>query len=591
MKRVIIIEDNNTIRDDLEMTEKISPDPEYTMICLNTAEGLTQAVKRHRADLIVMSQNIMEHSMIDPNMGVDIAVYLEDEDTNAGNKAEEKGYISLGVLESSEEIMDAIRTCLRNTQRTITPDRKSSKPKPARTVKESKEPAKKQRPESKQQHTSQMEVYQSEYDEYYQPNESDDDEVYDDDYAEYDEYGEEQDESDEYPGNDDEEDFEEPPLRAPVERKRDYCPVNRDTHNPAKRAESRALYQEKAQRSGGSKKENNRVTAASAKKTPVKKRKEENNDFSAYKEKQSQPKDSYDIDDEIMEDAGLGKPKTKVVTVYSAKGGVGKTTIATELATYLSLITVGKDRLKVCLVDFNIDFGDVRATLALDTDGSNLAWWAGDVRERLERGQEDIQYNQEEIESWLRKDKNSGLYILPAPVTNEDSSEITGKEMEIILHNIMKHGRFDYIVCDTGNNTRNSTMVALENADLILLLMDQNINTANCDQSFMNTMNEIDFDLSKTRLVINRVMPKKATSISVQEIVEFFDFPCVGKLKFSTDVMKATNAGKPLAYQPDNDFTKQLREVVQYIIGTEDFNNAEPVKQDFVSKIKNLFKK
>ena len=310
--------------------------------------------------------------------------------------------------------------------------------------------------------------------------------------------------------------------------------------------------------------------------------------------KKTEPKSQEEdiIVEGFRKDSGKVKGKTKVVTVYSAKGGVGKTTIASELATYLALVNVGRRRLRVCIVDYNIDFGDVRSTIHMGTDGMNLTNWAEEVQELMEKGKrpEDILYSRSEIEEWLRKDKKSGLYVLPAPITNEDSMGIETDSLSIILDNIIENGDFDYVICDTGNNTRDSTMVALEKATTILLIMTQNVNTANCDKAFIETMKSIDFDLSHTKLVINNIMPQKSTGVSVQEIVEFFPYDCVGKLKYNPDVIKAGNYGEPLAFQPEHEFTKQLRNIVSYVLQEGDFNSDAKVEKK-KSFLQRLFKK
>lgn len=289
------------------------------------------------------------------------------------------------------------------------------------------------------------------------------------------------------------------------------------------------------------------------------------------------------IEEAFRHDLRKDKSKTKVITVYSAKGGVGKTTIASELATYLSLVSVGQRKLRVCLVDYNIDFGNVWATLSLKQGGSNLAYWAMEIQEFLQKDKilEDIHYTRAEIEEYLQKDKKSGLYILPAPFTHEDSMSIESETLGIILYNLIEYGEFDYIICDTGNNTRDSTMIALEYADIILLIMTQNINTAFCDRAFMKTMDSIDFDLSNTKLIINYIMPQKSTGMSVQEIVEYFPFDCVGKIRFNADIIKATNDGVPLAYNPEHDFTKQMRSIVSYILQDNEFEVEQKQKKKF----------
>ena len=284
----------------------------------------------------------------------------------------------------------------------------------------------------------------------------------------------------------------------------------------------------------------------------------------------------------LFADSRSGK-KAAMIAVCSSKGGVGKTTLSCEIAEFLSMVWNGKKQMRVCLADLDIVCGDVRGTLRISS-AKSLTLWASDIREQLKEKKDkgSIRYTKEEIEEYLSIDKRTGLYILPAPLSSEDSLFIKEEQLKVVLESLLWDGGFDYVICDTGSGMSDASVLAAYYADQVLLIADQGINTASCDMSFLSMMKTVGFDMSPSRvkLIINRIMPEKTTNISVSDLLEAFDeYECVGKISFSSDVIRATNNGKPLCIdKPDSEISKQLRKVCRYILGREEAQEAPKKK-------------
>lgn len=305
--------------------------------------------------------------------------------------------------------------------------------------------------------------------------------------------------------------------------------------------------------------------------------------------KRERRKADYDVE----EDIGHHKKAAKVVTFYSAKGGVGKTTFACEVSEYLAMTENGRRNYNVCLVDFNIDFGDVLNTLMLDPSGPNMTEWDADIKARLENGEKpsEIQYSKDEIAKYLQHDEDTGLSILVAPVSNEDSMEFEDDEFPIMVDNLKNNGGFDYVVFDTGNNTRDSSVVALLSSDTVYLVLTQSINAASDNGGFLSTIKLLGFKMDHIKLIINMQRPEKAVKVGVDEIVENFVNPNTGRpydvaatVPYSTEVIRAANDGIPLVKDPRSDFTKLIGQLVADLTQHK-FTIEAPKKKGFFAKL------
>lgn len=286
--------------------------------------------------------------------------------------------------------------------------------------------------------------------------------------------------------------------------------------------------------------------------------------------------------------------KAQVITVYSAKGGVGKTTIACNLATFLALTEYGRDHFRVAVIDFDTEFGDVLSTLGFDPDKICMSAWAKDIRERIDDGEEPetIGYTQREVRSYMQKKKESGLYALIAPLTGEEAMNIGEDEIRVMLRNTAENGGFDFVVVDTSSSIRDSAVLSIEASDHVLMVLTQSLTTAHGCHGFLRMMNELGFDMSKIKTVINGIRPGKAVGITVSELEEVLldpstgkPFTCIGKLDDDNAVRSSANDMVPLVYQANHRFTKSIGEIAASIIGEEHVLEVPKKKKKGLGKL------
>jgi len=344
------------------------------------------------------------------------------------------------------------------------------------------------------------------------------------------------------------------------------------------------------------------------------------------REEEKRKAEEAKLREEFERDAGRGPKTTKVVTIYSSKGGVGKTTISCELATYLALTAHGRGNYKVCLVDFNIDFGDVMATMGLeklkkDREGNvivppSITEWSMEINDRLsevlkkegfkkwgkDMTEEDkeriigkMNFAQKDIMDYIQVIPDTGLHVLCAPRAHQDSFGIKEPAFSIMLENLIKNGDYDFIICDTGNNTRDSSMVAVKYADSIYIVATQDVRTAFDIQTFLKTADRIlPIDFGKVKLVIN-MATSSSIGVSLEEVKDFIRnpktkerFDCVATIQENSKVKFANNKSEHLVQsEPKGKFTASIGRIAMEEIG-DTFVLKEPEKKGLFS---GLFKK
>jgi pilus assembly protein CpaE len=185
--------------------------------------------------------------------------------------------------------------------------------------------------------------------------------------------------------------------------------------------------------------------------------------------------------------AAAGRETGKIITFFSPKGGVGRTTISTNLAVALHQLT-GKP---VVLVDGSLPFGDIAVILNMSPKAKTIA----DLIGSFETADSDV------VESILVQ-HSTGIKVMLAPPTPESTELITGAHIKHVLELLRE--RYAYIIVDTWPSFQEQVITMLDVADVILTLMTLEITSLKNVRVFMEVVEKLGYDEAKVQLVANR---------------------------------------------------------------------------------------
>ena len=182
-----------------------------------------------------------------------------------------------------------------------------------------------------------------------------------------------------------------------------------------------------------------------------------------------------------------GREPGLVVAVFSPKGGVGRTTLAVNLA-----VAAGSELGKrVALMDGSFQFGDVGVLLNLNPRGKSIA----DLIPELDAGELDS------IDTFLIE-HTAGIRVLLAPPTPETAEMITAAGVKRVLESLrMNH---DLVVVDCTAFFNDTTLAILDSADIILTMLSLEITSIKNMRLFLEVAEQLGYESGKVRLVLNR---------------------------------------------------------------------------------------
>src|SRR5688500_15064255 len=247
-----------------------------------------------------------------------------------------------------------------------------------------------------------------------------------------------------------------------------------------------------------------------------------------------------------------GRPRGngRIVTVFSPKGGTGKTVTATNLACTFAK-TAGK---RTLLLDLDLQFGDAAIMLGIEPEKTiqDLVVAPGEL-------------DPEKLAGYTTR-HSSGLDVLPAPIRPEDAELVTEQKLARLLE-VAKES-YDVIVVDTSPFFHGPMLATLDRTDELLMLCGLDVPTLKNVRLSMQTLELLSFPSSRIRFVLNRANSK--VGMKKSEVEGALGVKIGFEVPSDRAVPLGVNRGAPPAIADSgSDFARAIREVARSLLAQE----------------------
>jgi pilus assembly protein CpaE len=218
----------------------------------------------------------------------------------------------------------------------------------------------------------------------------------------------------------------------------------------------------------------------------------------------------------------------RTVAVYSPKGGVGTTTVATNIA--IAAVANRPDR--VILVDFALQFGGVATLLNLDPKQTI----ADVVRD-------ESALREPELLRTFAMRHDSGLHVLAAPAAPEDAETITPPHVAQVLTTLLEG--YDMVVIDAGSTLDERVLTIFEAAEAVILVVTPEIAALKSMHALLEYLSEAGTIGLKSTFVLNNLFAREI--LKVRDVEGFLGSKVAVELPYDAFLyLKAVNEGVPI---------------------------------------------
>lgn len=261
----------------------------------------------------------------------------------------------------------------------------------------------------------------------------------------------------------------------------------------------------------------------------------------------------------------IGRSRTRghMLSLFGAKGGVGTTTVAVELAVFL----VRCHKKKVLLIDNHPEMGHVCLYLGLDGNRYHFQ----ELVRNVNRLDSDL------LRGFIAKHQ-SGLDVLSSPDSHDElrsvDPEAIGRTLDFLC------GEYDYVLLDCETSLSESNRAVMDRSDQIYMVATPEIGAIRDLSRYIDSFLQNQYTTERFFIVINRYSSRDA--VSIEQIEKAIRLPVGVKICNSyAECLRAINVGEPIGPERKSEYSIQFAKWVDALAGGNGAELAPPAKKRF----------
>lgn len=242
----------------------------------------------------------------------------------------------------------------------------------------------------------------------------------------------------------------------------------------------------------------------------------------------------------------------QVYAFFSAKGGSGSTTAATNLA----IVLHSQTKKKTLLVDLDMELGEASLLLGIQPRFNFV-----DLVQNFHRVDAGL------LASYIER-HDSGVHLLSAPFHPERAQAVSADQIRRIMQYLKQY--YDYIVVDVSKSFTPVTLAAFEQADQVFLVTTVDLpSLRNVQRALPLLKRVVPQGGAQIRLVLNRF--DKSGEVTIKQVEKSLGLSVYGTLRNDYEaVIRSVNTGKPVVLNGNSVYSQDLNKLGRVLTGVRD---------------------